>query len=69
MKKLLLALLSTAAIASGAFAGETYSGKEMKQVAATTLPGVVCRPRVQCRTLGHLRFYRKLMGKRSLPRG
>ena len=34
MKKLLLALLSTAAVASGAFAGETYSGKEMKQVAA-----------------------------------
>src|SRR4029453_2502104 len=33
MKKLLLAMLRTAAIASVAFAGETYSGKEMKQVA------------------------------------
>ena len=33
MKKLLLAMLGTAAIASGVFAGETYSGKEMKQVA------------------------------------
>jgi Outer membrane protein beta-barrel domain len=33
MKKLLLAMLSTAAISSVAFAGETYSGKEMKQVA------------------------------------
>jgi hypothetical protein len=39
MKKLLLALLGTAAIASGAFAGtETYSGKEMKQVAPLPCP-------------------------------
>jgi hypothetical protein len=38
MKKLLLALLSTVAIASVAFAGETYSGKEMKQVAAVPPP-------------------------------
>jgi hypothetical protein len=38
MKKLLLALLSTAAIASVAFAGETYSGKEMKQVAPLPPP-------------------------------
>jgi len=35
MKKILLTLLGIAAIASVAFAGtETYSGKEMKQVAA-----------------------------------
>jgi Outer membrane protein beta-barrel domain len=38
MKKLLLAMLGTAAIASGAFAGETYSGKEMKQVAPLPCP-------------------------------
>jgi Outer membrane protein beta-barrel domain len=38
MKKLLLALSSTAAIASVAFAGETYSGKEMKQVAPLPCP-------------------------------
>jgi hypothetical protein len=38
MKKLLLALLCTAAIASVVFAGETYSGKEMKQVAAPPPP-------------------------------
>jgi hypothetical protein len=38
MKKLLLTLLGTAAIASGAFAGETYSGKEMKQVAPLPCP-------------------------------
>jgi hypothetical protein len=39
MKKLLLALLGTAAIASAAFAGtETYSGKEMKQVAPLPCP-------------------------------
>lgn len=39
MKKILLALLGTAAIASGAFAGtETYSGKEMKQVAPLPCP-------------------------------
>jgi len=38
MKKLLLALVGTAVIASGAFAGETYSGKEMKQVAPLPCP-------------------------------
>jgi hypothetical protein len=38
MKKLLLAMLGTASIASGAFAGETYSGKEMKQVAPLPCP-------------------------------
>jgi hypothetical protein len=38
MKKLLLVMLGTAAIASGAFAGETYSGKEMKQVAPLPCP-------------------------------
>src|SRR4029453_1963899 len=38
MKKLLLALFGTAAIASGAFAGETYSGKEMRQVAPLPCP-------------------------------
>jgi hypothetical protein len=39
MKKLLLALLGTAAIASSALAGtETYSGKEMKQVAPLPCP-------------------------------
>ncbi len=34
MKRLVLCLLGCGAIASAAFAGETYSGKEMKQVAA-----------------------------------
>lgn len=34
MKKLLLCLLMTGVVGSGAFAGESYSGKEMKQVAA-----------------------------------
>lgn len=34
MKRLVLCLLGFGAIASVAFAGETYSGKEMKQVAA-----------------------------------
>jgi hypothetical protein len=34
MKKLVLCLLGCGVIASGAFAGESYSGKEMKQVAA-----------------------------------
>jgi hypothetical protein len=34
MKKLVLCLLGSGAIASAAFAGESYSGKEMKQVAA-----------------------------------
>src|SRR5947209_19284425 len=34
MKRLLLCLLGFGVIASVAFAGETYSGKEMKQVAA-----------------------------------
>ncbi len=35
MKKLILSLLGVAAISSISFAGtETYSGKEMKQVAA-----------------------------------
>jgi hypothetical protein len=39
MKKLLLTVLGVAAIASGAFAGtETYSGKEMKQVAPLPCP-------------------------------
>ena len=38
MKKLLLALMGATAIASGAFAGETYSGKEMKQVAPLPCP-------------------------------
>ena len=39
MKKLLLTVLGAAAIASGAFAGtETYSGKEMKQVAPLPCP-------------------------------
>jgi hypothetical protein len=39
MKKLVLTLLGIAAIASGAFAGtETYSGKEMKQVAPLPCP-------------------------------
>ena len=38
MKKLLLALVGTAAFASGASAGETYSGKEMKQVAPLPCP-------------------------------
>jgi hypothetical protein len=39
MKKLLLTLVGTAVIASGAFAGtETYSGKEMKQVAPLPCP-------------------------------
>ena len=69
MKKLLLALLGTAAIASGAFAGETYSGKEMKQVAPLPCPAWYADTRVQRRNLGHLRFYRKLVGTRSLPRG
>jgi hypothetical protein len=34
MKRLVLCLLGVGMIASAAFAGETYSGKEMKQVAA-----------------------------------
>jgi hypothetical protein len=38
MKKLLLAVFGTVAIASVAFAGETYSGKEMKQVAPLPCP-------------------------------
>jgi hypothetical protein len=39
MRKLLLALLGAVAIASGAFAGtETYSGKEMKQIAPLPCP-------------------------------
>jgi hypothetical protein len=38
MKKLLLTVLGAAAVASVAFAGETYSGKEMKQVAPLPCP-------------------------------
>ena len=38
MKRLLLCLLGFAVTASAAFAGETYSGKEMKQVAPPPCP-------------------------------
>src|SRR2546427_13121175 len=38
MKRLVLCLLGFGVIASVAFAGETYSGKEMKQVAPPPCP-------------------------------
>src|SRR5919201_2060003 len=38
MKRMVLGLLCSAAITSAAFAGETYSGKEMKQVAPPPCP-------------------------------
>ena len=38
MKKLLLCLLGTALVASAAFAGVDYSGKEIKQVAPPPCP-------------------------------
>src|SRR6266478_9049138 len=38
MKRLVLCLLGFGVIASAAFAGETYSGKEMKQVAPPPCP-------------------------------
>ncbi|MEP6821982.1 MAG: outer membrane beta-barrel protein [Chthoniobacterales bacterium] len=38
MKKLTLTLVAVAAVASAAFAGETYSGKEMKQVQQAPCP-------------------------------
>ena len=38
MRKLLLCLLGTALVASAAFAGTEYSGKEMKQVAPPPCP-------------------------------
>ena len=38
MKRLVLCLLGVGAIASAGLAGETYSGKEMKQVAPPPCP-------------------------------
>ena len=60
MKRSVLGLLCVAALASVALAGaETYSGKEMKQMAPPPCPQWYANNEFNVKYVGHIHFHRK----------